>query len=63
MVYSRSQAATECEVLQASSCNPQWARATDLIPGRARPAKLCGFAAALGRRGRVVHNPTGRTSV
>src|SRR5207237_8383186 len=28
-----------------------------------RPAKPCGFAAALGRRGRVAHNSTGPTSV
>src|SRR5205814_8617949 len=61
---SRSEAATECEVLQVSklqsamgsSHGSDWARGT----WAARP---CGFAAALGRRCRVAHNSTGPTSV
>ena len=61
---SRSEAATECEVLQASK--PQSAmgssHGSDSARGT-RPARPCGFAAALGRRCRVAHNSTGPTSV
>src|SRR5215469_6079980 len=60
MVPAAPEAATECEVLQASKPHPQWARATDPIQ---QPGTPCGFAATLGRRCRVAHNSTGSTSV
>src|SRR6516164_1069597 len=61
---SRSEAVTECELLQASK--PQ---STNGLEPRIRyTAKCCrpqpcGFVAALGRRCRVAHNSTGPTSV
>src|SRR5215469_8757107 len=60
MVLAAPEAATECEVLQASKPQPQWARATDPIQ---QPGTPCGFAATLGRRCRVGHNSTVPTSV
>src|SRR5262249_3339297 len=60
---SRSEAATECEVLQASK--PQSTMGSSHgsdTAGGTRPVKPCGFAAVLGRY-RVAHNSTGPTSV
>src|SRR5438477_6300655 len=61
---SRSEAATECEVLQASKPQSTMgsSHGSDTARGT-RPARPCGFAAALGRRRRVAHNSTGPTSV